>query len=248
MNRNLSPMPNSDRKETVASTPYLEPRVAKLEVGMERLTDDVRDLANVVRTQGSNMEGEIQKLVVAVTQAAGPRKTDWATIIAGCALVLAIGSAAFWPLNQTAQDNKAGLTRMEQITDDHSKIEMHPVGLALVQRLESELKAVKENHEKDLREHAQDAKDMHETLRTHFHEEMTMQSKIYELQLSALEKKVDLHNDRVYARVLKLEDKNTMDAEREKDELQMWRQKAMGLSAPVAPSVHSHLDAVSPQK
>lgn len=92
---------------------YLEPRVAKLEVGMERLTDDVRNLAVVVREQGSQMEGEIQKLVVAVTQASGPRKTDWSTIFAGIMLVLAIGSAVFWPLNQQVTDNKIQLDRVE---------------------------------------------------------------------------------------------------------------------------------------
>jgi hypothetical protein len=248
MNRNLHQMPTSDRKETVSSIPYLEPRVAKLEVGMERLTDDVRDLAGVVRAQGSNMEQEIQKLVVAVTQAAGPRKTDWSTIIAAVMLVLAIGSAAFWPLNQTSQENKQGLVRMEEMIDSHVKVANHPVGEALIQRLEEQLKLVKENHEKDMTAHNLDARQMHDTLRTHFHEELDLLTKTYELQLKALESKVDLHNDRLFNRVVKLEDQNRLDMEREKDELQQWRQKAMGLNSSGGPSVHSHLDAIPPQK
>jgi hypothetical protein len=237
-------MNNDDNR----NIPTLEPRVAKLEVGLDRLTEDVRSLAGIVREQGSQVEGEIQKLVIAVTQASGPRKTDWSVIISAVLLVMAIGSAAFWPLNQTTQENKASLINLEQKYDDHAKIANHPVGEALIQRLEYELKVVKDNHEKDLREHAADAREMHDTLRTHFHEEMALQTKIYELQLSALEKKVDLHNDRIFARVVKLEDKNLMDDERDKDELQSWRQKAMGLNVPSIPSVHSHLDAVEPQK
>jgi len=215
----------------------LEPRVAKLEVGLDRLTEDVRSLALIVREQGSQVESEIQKLVIAVTQASGPRKTDWSTIIAGCALVLAIGSAAFWPLNQTTQENKQTITALEEKYDSHSAIENHPVGVALVNRLESELKLLKENHDKDIKQTHEDSKEWN-----------TMTTKITELQLSALEKKVDLHNDRIFARVIKLEDKNLMNDERERDELQSWRQKAMGLNIPSAPSVHSHLDAVQPQK
>ena len=45
----------------------LEPRVAKLETGLEILTRDVSNLVVVVRDQSRNIEGEIQKLVVAVT-------------------------------------------------------------------------------------------------------------------------------------------------------------------------------------
>jgi len=129
---------------------HLEPRVAKLELGMERLTDDVRDLAQVVRSQGQNMEGEIQKLVIAVTQAAGPKKTDWGTIIAGLALIMAIGSAAFWPLNQTVQENKQDLVRYEQKLSDHTQIEMHPVGRALIERLEKQAISQWEEHQKDV--------------------------------------------------------------------------------------------------
>lgn len=227
---------------------HLEPRVAKLELGMERLTTDVQNLANIVREQGSQMEGEIQKLIVAVTQASGPRKTDWSTIIAGLALILALGSAAFWPLNQTAQENKAGLVRMEEMIDSHVKVANHPVGEALVERLEEQLKLVKENHEKDMTLHGIEARDMHDTLRTHFHEELDLVTKTYELQLKALAEKTSQHDERLYGRVVKLEDKNLMDTERDKDELQSWRQKAMGLNSAYLPSVHSHLDTAPPQK
>jgi hypothetical protein len=85
---------------------YLEPRVAKLETGLEILTRDVSSLAGIVRDQGRNIEGEIQKLAVAVTQAGAPKKTDWATLISLAFLIIALGSAVFYPLNSQVQEIK----------------------------------------------------------------------------------------------------------------------------------------------
>ena len=130
---------NNTPKREFFDGSHLEPRVVKLELGMERLTDDVRDLAQTVRTQGNQVEQEIQKLVVAVTQASGPKKTDWGTIIAGLALIMVVGSAIFWPLNQTSQESKVSINRIEQKHDDHVKVSNHPVGEALIQRLESRI-------------------------------------------------------------------------------------------------------------
>lgn len=228
--------PPQERRETV----HLEPRVAKLEVGLDRLTSDVRDLANVVREQGSSMEQQIQQLIVAVTQASGPKKTDWSTIIAGVALILAIGSAAFWPMNQTVQENKQMIHVLEQKYDDHARIANHPVGEALLQRVEGQIVDIKQNHEKEMAAHMVDAKDMHETLRLHFHEELQNLTTGFQQQIFSLEKKVDLHNDRLYGRVVQLEAQNRMDSEREKDELAAWRQKAMGLTVP-QPTTHTHI-------
>jgi hypothetical protein len=99
----------------------LEPRVAKLEVGLDRLTDDVKELSSIVRQQGANTDSQIQRLIVAVTEASAPKKTDWPTLIALIMLVMAIGSAVFWPLNQTAQENKVNLERLSQKVEEHQK-------------------------------------------------------------------------------------------------------------------------------
>lgn len=208
---------------------YLEPRVAKLEVGMERLTDDVRNLAVVVREQGSQVEKQIQELIVAVTQASGPKKTDWSTIFAGLMLVFAIGSAVFWPLNQTSQDNKSSLAELHKDFISHGQLQLHPVGMALVLRIEENLRDHIVSNQREMSQHMVDAKDMHEALRAQFQERTELTSKIYELQLKELQNKVDLHNERIYGRVVRLEEQNRIDMEREKDELQMWRAKAMGL-------------------
>ena len=98
----------------------LEPRVAQVEAGLGRLTEDMRELAGIVRTQGQQVESEIQKLVVAVTQASGPRKTDWSMLISLAFLIMALGSAVFWPLNQTAENNKNEIKDLQIKVEDHT--------------------------------------------------------------------------------------------------------------------------------
>lgn len=97
-----------DNKHDTHST-QLEPRVAKLETGLELLTKDVASLAHIVREQGGNIENQIRELAVNITQAAAPRKTDWPTLIALIMLIMAIGSAVFWPLNQAVGNNREEL-------------------------------------------------------------------------------------------------------------------------------------------
>lgn len=120
-------------------TQHLEPRVAKLEGQLDRLTDDVRSLASIVREQGTTVEKQLSELTVAVTQAAGPRKTDWSVIISAVLLVMAIGSAAFWPLNQISQENKVAIEELNKSFQNHEKINIHPVGSVILQRLENKL-------------------------------------------------------------------------------------------------------------
>ena len=85
---------------------HLEPRVARLEVGLETLTRNVSEMATSIRENANATNAKIDQLAIAVTQAAAPKKTDWSMIISACLLMMAIGSAVFWPLNQTSQNNK----------------------------------------------------------------------------------------------------------------------------------------------
>ena len=199
-------------------TQKLEPRVAKLEEGMERLTTDVQNLANIVREQGNQIEGEIQKLMVAVTQAAGPRKTDWSTIFAGLMLVFAIGSAVFWPLNQISQDNKLAIQAIEEKFIAHGNLTLHPVGQMLVNRIEEQAKFHYAENQKN-----------HDKLEVYLNEKMSANVSALKTIVEGNQAKNDLHNDRLYARVLKLEEQTRIDVERERDELQLWRQNVMGL-------------------
>lgn len=219
---------------------HLEPRVAKLEGQLDRLTEDVRSLASIVRDQGSNVEKQLSELTVAVTQAAGPKKTDWGTLISAVLLIMAIGSAAFWPLNQTVQENKVSIDSLNEKFIDHSKLSLHPVGQALVQKLELQLKDHVDDNRREFEKYRLDSRDMRSILTESFQKDMLNFNKMYSLEINSLKEKIDLHNERLYGRVVKLEDRNLMEIEREKDELQMWRLKAMGISNTPVINTHTH--------
>lgn len=93
---------------------HLEPRVAKLETGVEILTKDVTALAQIVRDQGNSIERQIKDLAVQVTQASAPRRTDWSLVVSIAMFVLAAGAAIFSPLNQSILNNKEEANRAIQ--------------------------------------------------------------------------------------------------------------------------------------
>lgn len=220
------------------TNPHLEPRVAKLEGQLDRLTEDVRSLATIVRDQGITVEKQLSELTVAVTQAAGPRKTDWSMIISAVLLIMAIGSAAFWPLNQTVQENKLALENLNQSFQNHGQLTLHPVGQALLQRLELQLKDHIDVNRREMENHLADAKEMHSIIEKNVTKQIEYIQRIHDLELSDLKEKVDLHNDVLCGRVVKLEDQERLKAERDRDELQIWRLRAMGIT--VAPTVNTH--------
>jgi hypothetical protein len=162
------------------------------------------------------MEQEIHKLVVAVTQASGPRKIDWSTIIAGVMLIMAIGSAVFWPLNQTSLDSKMAIQQLSQELNEHTNLQLHPVGNALVNRLEFQLQ-----------DHINNNTKMHQLLEESTKERIDLVIQTLKSDIRAAESKTDLHNERLYSRVVKLEEKNSQDVENELAELRVWRFRAM---------------------
>jgi hypothetical protein len=126
---------------------YLEPRVAKLETGLDILTRDVTTLAQVVREQSKNIEREIQSLAVAVSQASGPRKTDWSTVISAIFLIMAIGSAVFWPLNQTVRNTHDGLEKVQAQISEHMAQPSHPVSQVLVDQIKERVTKLEANND-----------------------------------------------------------------------------------------------------
>lgn len=206
----------------------LEPRVAKLEVGLERLTEDVRSLASVVRDQGATVEKQLTELTVAVTQAAGPRKTDWSLIISAVLLVMAIGSAAFWPLNQTVEENKSALENLNQSFQTHSQLPLHPVGHLMLQKLEFKLKENEESNKRDIENQTLNFKEIYSSMDKNYSKNLEYVQKIHDLELSSLKEKISLYNDKIDNRVIKLEDENRSEVERLKNELQIWRLKSIG--------------------
>jgi predicted house-cleaning noncanonical NTP pyrophosphatase (MazG superfamily) len=220
-----------NNKRPMNQTP-LEPRVAKLETGLEMLTKDVASLAQIVRDQGTGIETQIRDLAVSVTQAAAPRRTDWQTLIALVMLIMAIGSAVFWPLNQTAQNNKQEIQQLTTLIREHTQLELHPVGKALLGRLEEQLKAHVEDNNRQMAIHRstdeKEFKDLDEKLQREF----ALADKTIDQKISGMERVMALIDKEHTSRINKLE--STADSANKTDleELRAWRNKAMGLSAP----------------
>jgi hypothetical protein len=210
---------------------YLEPRVAKLETGLDRLAEDVKDLAGIVRAQGSAVESEIQKLVVAVTQAQAPRRTDWGTIISALFLVMAIGSAVFWPLNQTVQDSKVEIQEMHQEFVNHQGLQMHPVGLAKVNYMEDKFVEVARNNRESIESLDKKLQRETELLVSEIRTQIQNTSTKYDKEIQNL-------GDRLIGRLNAYDAYIMSENQQDLAELRMWRLKGMGMcnkEAPILP-------------
>lgn len=221
-----------DNKERPMNQTQLEPRVAKLETGLEMLTKDVASLAQITRDQGNNIETQIRDLAVSVTQAAAPRRTDWQTMISLGLLILAIGSAVFWPLNQTAQNNKDDVKQLTTLMREHSALDNHPVGAALLGRLEEQLKTHVVNNDREMSQHRESDDREFKALDQKLQQEYQLANKTLEQKQEWLEKEINMVNDKMCKRVTEIESRferqDTMDLQ----ELREWRKKANGLSLP----------------
>lgn len=121
----------------------LESRVARTEANVESiaktvdaLTRDVRALSASIQDHSEQVERQIKELLVSVTTAAGPRKTDWHLVLGGVGLVLAIGAAVFSPLMLRIADARAMAEVLTQKIDAHANLASHPVGIARLDALE----------------------------------------------------------------------------------------------------------------
>jgi len=211
---------------------HLEPRVVKLEAGLDILTKNVTDLTTAVRENAFNLDNKMERLTVAVTEAAAPKKTDWSMIISAVFLILALGSAVFWPLNQTAQLNSNDLKAQQQDFKDHTTLTLHPVGQALLQRVEEQLKIHVDNNNREMAEHKAYDINAHSELDKKLQLEYNLITKATEIQLADLEKRQSMFNDKIYNRVVELERARESFRDKEIDELRQWRNKADGLSSP----------------
>ena len=198
----------------------LEPRVAKLETGLDILTQNVQNLTSAVRENSIAMEDKLERITIAVTQAQAPRKTDWSIVISGMLLIMAIGSAVFWPLNQTSQNNKDDLLRLEQKFEQHQTLTMHPVGAAKVETLEKSLEATKE--ELISRDSALDAKIQRETVLSL----QTADTKINDLDIR-IQREFNLKNEALDTRLKRMESYMEHQDQSDFQELRNWRLKAM---------------------
>jgi hypothetical protein len=220
---------------------HLEPRVARLETGLETLTRNVSEMATSIRENALATNQKIDNLAIAVTQAQAPKKTDWGLFVSAIGLILALGAAVLIPINNAANDNKYRIEQYHQSMVEHMKMDNHPVGAALVQRLEEQLKTHIENNNREFQNHvAMDTKETEE-IRRNFREEMESMTKftdakvkLVEAQIVGIQGKNDLYIDKLFGRVQELEKERIKVADNEHAELMQWRQKAMGLSTPDA--------------
>lgn len=134
--------PNHNKPMTVKNHSSVEKntnadnRLTRVETELESLALSMDRLSGLVGTLARDTATQIQALTVAVTTAAGPRKTDWSVVLTGVGLVLAIGAAAFSPMLMQINSNKLETDTMWRTFSEHQKLELHPVGASKVENLE----------------------------------------------------------------------------------------------------------------
>lgn len=215
---------------------HLEPRVARLEAGLETLTKNVSDIAVAMRDNSVATNAKIDQLAIAVTNANAPKKTDWSLFISIGFFILALGSAVFWPLNKQTQDNKQQVENYHDSMVEHVKMDNHPVGEANIKALMKDVDMTKA--ELVARDAALDIKIQRETqLMTDL-----VTAKIVDLDIR-LQREFNLVNDRNGARLTKLEELELDHTKRDREQLQKWVDKATGLSAPemAVPLIHKEI-------
>lgn len=211
----------------------LEPRVTRVEANLESLSRDVINLTSIIREQGKNLENQLNQLSIEVTKAAGPRRTDWNLIISFAFLVLALGSAVFLPLNNASQLNKEEIIATQKAFTEHQQLQLHPVGMALLQRTEEQVQLNKIYFDNAIKTHQEFDNRQFDSLDKKLQTEYTLINNKLETQINALDKRVQLEMrliaDTSNSKINKLE--QTSDAQVNADliELRAWRNKAAGL-------------------
>jgi vacuolar-type H+-ATPase subunit I/STV1 len=224
-------MPMPDVNES-----HLEPRVARLETGLETLTRNVSEMAVSIRENATTTNQKIDSLVIAVTQAQAPKKTDWSLFISIGFFIMALGSAVFWPLNKTTQDNHNEIVAIQQKFENHQQLEMHPVGKALVERLEGQLASHISLNERELKEHDDADAKMFENLDKKLQTEYQLVNNTLDTKIANLNDKHNLQlqalDEQMQKRFARLETYHTVENQTDQLELRKWRNKAMGLNSP----------------
>lgn len=120
----------------------IEPRIARLETGLQVVTRDLesvgrdlRDVAAALKNFGDQADARFERLSVLITEARAPKKIEWQTILAGIALIMSIGVAAIKPLyDQDASEQQlriAGDTILKgEIADRRQDLERQIATLA----------------------------------------------------------------------------------------------------------------------
>jgi len=124
----------------MSATNHLEPRVAKLEGQLSALAKDLSDLSGIVREFAKGASVQFQAITGRLAEISGPRPTNWQVIIAGATLMMAIGYASFAPVWMRLADMESHAIKLDSELAGHRALELHPVGMERINKLESELR------------------------------------------------------------------------------------------------------------
>lgn len=149
---------DEDRRRSDAPN-GIEPRVTRVEAQLESvvrdigtLTSSVHELAKAVQHQGENIDTQIKQLSVAIVQAAGPKKVDWAVIVSSLGLILTIWAATLSPLYLRLHDTSSDLIKLDDRLTSHERLKLHPVGETRIDSLEKTIQIAITENEKDIKE------------------------------------------------------------------------------------------------
>lgn len=117
----------------------LEADIHAVNESVKVISGNVDKLFNIVKQQGEHTADEVQKLMIAITQAAAPKKADMNAVFAGIGVVITIAVLAFTPLWIEVGRGMERDKELRIAIDDHSKQELHPVGKAKIEMLTVQL-------------------------------------------------------------------------------------------------------------
>ena len=248
---------NTSTTMTTSDNSAWEPRVTRVEAGLEGLNKTVADLAAVIKdqsigqfNQNNRIESQIQGLTVAVTNANAPRKTDWQLLIAVIFLLLAFSGIMFLPLNQTVSVNKEAIQTIANQFNEHQQLELHPVGKALLARVQGQIDAQDLTWDEKFKLHDQMDRNEFMNLDNKLQKEFSLMTDTLKGKQGELEKEMGMINDKMCQRVSTIEKLMTFHDQSEMSELRAWRNKANGLSAPtmITPLVSKEYEGVKAPK
>jgi len=128
-----------------------EPKIASLETALAGLTRDLGTLTTSIQGVSADLASyakgtseHLRLLGIDVAAAAAPRRADWQVVVAASILVLALSAAVIAPLSLRITDTQASLVRFDREFTEHERQTLHPVGLALMARVEADVKQLRD--------------------------------------------------------------------------------------------------------
>jgi hypothetical protein len=151
---------------------------------------------------------------------------------------MALGSAVFWPLNQTSQNNKDAIGELILKFENHKALDSHPVSAVLLNRIEEQMASHILLNDRIIKEHIEQDNKEFASLDKKLQVEYGLMNAKIEAQIIALDSKLQLEikllNLASDAKIDILNKSVNKRDDLDMDELRAWRNKASGLSSPAA--------------